>query len=120
MPSLLAIVSHTPAAVWAVLAVLVLLGLRQTRTQRMSAARVWIVPAVVGAASLASARLKFATTADPENRLPIARSTVCASLAKRASAPVASASSGSTPRLAAGSGGNVASAAIVTFPSNRT
>jgi hypothetical protein len=60
MPSLLTILSHTPAAVWAVLAVLVLLGLRQTRTQRMSAARVWIVPAVVGAASLASALHGFA------------------------------------------------------------
>jgi len=60
MPSPLAILSHTPAAVWAVLAVLVLLGLRQTRTQRVSAARVGIVPALVGAASLASALHGFA------------------------------------------------------------
>ncbi len=60
MPSLLDIVSHTPAAVWAVLAVLVLLGLRQTRTQTMSAARVWIVPAVLGTLSLAGALRGFA------------------------------------------------------------
>ena len=53
--------SPTPrAAVWAVLAALVLLGLRQTRTQTMSAARVWLVPAVVGAASLAGALRGFA------------------------------------------------------------
>ena len=57
---LLDIVTHTPVAVWAVLAGLVLLGLRQTRTQRMSAARVWLVPLLVGAASLAGALHGFA------------------------------------------------------------
>ena len=60
MPSLIAIVTHTPAAVWIGLAALVLLGLRQTRTQPMSATRVWLVPAIVGAASLASALVAFA------------------------------------------------------------
>jgi hypothetical protein len=60
MTPLLAIVSHTPTAVWAVLAALVLLGLRQTRTRTMSATRVWIVPALVGAASLAGALRGFA------------------------------------------------------------
>ena len=60
MPSLLDIVTHTPVAVWAVLAVLVLVGLRQTRTQTMSAGRVWLVPLVVGAASLAGALRGFA------------------------------------------------------------
>jgi hypothetical protein len=60
MTALLAIVSHTPAAVWVVLAVLVSLGLRQTRTTTMSAARVWIVPALLGAASLAGALRGFA------------------------------------------------------------
>ena len=60
MASPLDILTHTPVAVWAVLAALVLLGLRQTRTQTMSAARVWIVPAVVGAASLAGALRGFA------------------------------------------------------------
>jgi hypothetical protein len=60
MPSLLDIVSHTPTAVWAVFAGLVLLGLRQLRTQTLSAARVWAVPAVVGAASLVGALRGFA------------------------------------------------------------
>ena len=60
MTPLLAIFAHTPTAVWAVLAVLVLAGLRQTRTQTMSAARVWIIPALVGAASLAGALRGFA------------------------------------------------------------
>ena len=60
MPSLLDIVTHTPAAVWAVLAVLVLLGLRQTRTQKMSAGRTWLVPLLVGGASLAGALRGFA------------------------------------------------------------
>ena len=60
MTALLAIVSHTPTAVWVVLAVLVSLGLRQTRTTTMSAARVWIVPALLGAASLAGALRGFA------------------------------------------------------------
>ena len=60
MTALLAIVSHTPTAVWVVLAVLVSAGLRQTRTQTMSATRVWLVPALVGAASLAGALRGFA------------------------------------------------------------
>lgn len=60
MPSLIDIVSHTPLAVWIALAVLVLMGLRQTRTQRMSAGRVWLVPLLVGAASLAGALHGFA------------------------------------------------------------
>jgi hypothetical protein len=60
MASPLDILTHTPTAVWAVLAGLVLVGLRQTRTQTLSATRVWIVPAVVGAASLAGALRGFA------------------------------------------------------------
>jgi hypothetical protein len=60
MASPLDVLAHTPTAVWAVLAALVLLGLRQTRTQTLSAARVWLVPAVVGAASLAGALRGFA------------------------------------------------------------
>ena len=60
MASPLDIVSHTPSAVWAVLAVLVLLGVRQMRTQTMSAARVWLVPLIVGAASLVGALRGFA------------------------------------------------------------
>ena len=60
MPSLLDIVTHTPPAVWAVLAVLILVGWRQTRTQTMSAGRVWLVPLVVGAASLLGALRGFA------------------------------------------------------------
>ena len=60
MTSPIDIVTHTPVAVWAGLAAMVLLGLRQTRTQAMSATRVWLVPALVGAASLASALVAFA------------------------------------------------------------
>jgi hypothetical protein len=60
MPSLLAIVTHTPPVVWGVLALLVLVGLRQTRTQTMSAGRVWLVPLVVGAASMVGALRGFA------------------------------------------------------------
>ncbi len=60
MNSLSEILTHTPTSVWAVFAVLVLLGLRQTRTQDMSATRVWIVPAVVGVASLVGALQGFA------------------------------------------------------------
>ncbi len=60
MNSLSDIFTHTPTSVWAVLAALVLLGLRQTRTQDMSARRVWLVPAVVGVASLAGALRGFA------------------------------------------------------------
>jgi hypothetical protein len=60
MASPLDILTHTPTAVWAVLAGLVLLGLRQTRAQTLSPARVWLVPVVVGAASLAGALRGFA------------------------------------------------------------
>ena len=60
MTALLAIVTHTPTWVWTVFAVLVLIGLRQTRTIDLSAKRVWIVPAVVGVASLAGALRGFA------------------------------------------------------------
>ncbi len=49
---ILTIVSHTPAWVWAVFAALVLLGLRQTRTQDMPAARVLVVPAILVPLSL--------------------------------------------------------------------
>lgn len=59
MTSLADIVTHTPVAVWAGLAAMVLVGWRQTRTQAMSATRVWLVPAIVGAASLASALVAF-------------------------------------------------------------
>ena len=55
MPSLLDILTHTPPVVWGALALLVLFGVRQMRTQTMSAGRVWLVPVVVGAASRAGA-----------------------------------------------------------------
>jgi len=60
MNALIAIVDHTPAAVWAVLAVLVLVGVRQMRTQTLSSGRLWLVPLVAGAASLAGALRGFA------------------------------------------------------------
>jgi hypothetical protein len=60
MTSPIDILTHTPAAVWASLAAVVLVGLRQTRTQTMAATRVWLVPIVVGAASLAGALHGFA------------------------------------------------------------
>ena len=60
MNTLLAIIDHTPTSVWAVLAVLVLVGLRQTRTQTLSGGRVWLVPLVAGAASLLGALHGFA------------------------------------------------------------
>ena len=60
MPSLLDIVTNTPTPVWIALAALVLIGLRQTRTQDMSATRVWVMPLLVGAASLAGALRGFA------------------------------------------------------------
>ena len=59
-PSLIAIVSHTPTWVWALFAGLVLLGLRQTRTQDVTPARVWLLPAILGAASFAGAVHGFA------------------------------------------------------------
>ena len=60
MASPLDILTHTPIAVWAVLAALVALGVRQMRTQTMSAGRVWLVPLIVGAASLVGALRGFA------------------------------------------------------------
>ncbi len=45
---LLDIVTHTPLPVWAGFGLLVFLGLLQTRTRRVSAARLWIVPVVMG------------------------------------------------------------------------
>ena len=60
MPSLLDIVTHTPPVVWAVLAGLVLAGLRQFKTQTLSVQRVWLVPMIVGVASLAGALRGFA------------------------------------------------------------
>lgn len=60
MPSILDILAHTPLAVWIALAAIVMIGLRQTRTLKMSAGRVWLVPLVVGAASLAGALRGFA------------------------------------------------------------
>ncbi len=60
MPSLIDIVTHTPLPVWIALAALVLIGLRQTRTQNMSATRVWAVPLLVGTASLVGALHGFA------------------------------------------------------------
>ena len=60
MNTLIAILDHTPTAVWAVLAVLVLVGLRQTRTETLSSGRVWLVPLVAGVASLAGALRGFA------------------------------------------------------------
>jgi hypothetical protein len=59
MNTLIAIVGHTPTAVWAVLAALVLVGMRQMRTQTLTGGRVWLVPAVAGAASLAGALRGF-------------------------------------------------------------
>lgn len=59
MNTLITIVDNTPIAVWAVLAALVLVGLRQTRTQTLSGGRVWLVPLVAGAASLAGALRGF-------------------------------------------------------------
>jgi hypothetical protein len=59
MNTLIAILEHTPTAVWAVLAVLVLVGLRQTRTQTLSGGRVWLVPLIAGVASLAGALRGF-------------------------------------------------------------
>ena len=59
MNTLIAIIDNTPTAVWAVLAVLVLVGLRQMRTQTLSSGRVWLVPLVAGVASLAGALRGF-------------------------------------------------------------
>ena len=60
MPSILDILSHTPLAVWIAFGVIVLVGGRQMRTQRIAAGRVWLVPLLVAAVSLASALRAFA------------------------------------------------------------
>ena len=59
MPSPLDIVTHTPAAVWVALSILVAIGVRQLRTHTVVAAKVWIVPLIVGVASLLGALRGF-------------------------------------------------------------
>ncbi|MBW8758532.1 MAG: hypothetical protein JF586_13050 [Burkholderiales bacterium] len=59
MNTLIAILGNTPLVVWAALALLVGIGLRQTRTQTLSAGRLWLVPLLAGAASLAGALRGF-------------------------------------------------------------
>ncbi len=48
---LLDIVTHTPLWVWGGLALLVVLGLKQTRTRDVGALRMWLVPAIMGSYS---------------------------------------------------------------------
>jgi len=55
----LAILSHTPGYVWAILAALVVLGSVQLRTQRMSRARLSIAPVAMAGLSLWSATAAF-------------------------------------------------------------
>lgn len=47
-----AVVSHTPSWVWALLAALVAFGARQTRDQRLSERRLWTLPLAFSALSL--------------------------------------------------------------------
>lgn len=49
---ILAIVTHTPLWVWGLLATLVALGLRQTREQTLTGARLWTLPLVLSTLSL--------------------------------------------------------------------
>jgi uncharacterized integral membrane protein len=56
---IVAILSHTPGYVWAILAALVLLGSLQLRRQRMSRMRLLIAPVAMGALSLWSATTAF-------------------------------------------------------------
>jgi len=56
---IVAILSHTPGYVWAILAALVLVGSLQLRRQRMSRARLLIAPLAMGALSLWSATAAF-------------------------------------------------------------
>jgi hypothetical protein len=56
---IVAILSHTPGYVWAILAALVVLGSVQLRRQRMSRTRLLIAPVTMGALSLWSATAAF-------------------------------------------------------------
>ncbi len=58
--TLFAIASHTPVGVWIGLAVLVGLGLRQTRARDVSPQGVWVAPIAIGAFSLWGAHTAFA------------------------------------------------------------
>jgi hypothetical protein len=58
---IVAILSHTPGYVWAILAALVLLGSLQLRRQRMSRMRLLIAPVAMGALSLWSVTTAFGT-----------------------------------------------------------
>lgn len=60
MNFLLDILRHTPLAVWIALGVIVAIGARQLRTQRIAAGRVWGVPLLVAVVSLGSALRAFA------------------------------------------------------------
>lgn len=55
MHALAALVDHTPLRVWAILAVLLSLGWRQTRPREMSRGRLVLLPVAMGAWSLWSA-----------------------------------------------------------------
>ena len=57
---LLAIATHTPLWVWAGLAALVYLGLKQTVARDVSAQRLWLVPIVMGAYSFYGSWTSFA------------------------------------------------------------
>ena len=59
---LVAIVAHTPLWVWGVLALIVSIGLNQTRTRDVAAARVIAVPAVLAVYSLWGASSAFAAS----------------------------------------------------------
>ena len=48
---LLDVLTHTPLWVWAGLAVLVFMGLKQTQTRDVAALRLWLVPIVMGSYS---------------------------------------------------------------------
>ena len=63
MPALpIAIVRHTPLWVWGLLFVLVRAGWRQTVVRDVTALRLLLLPAAIGALSLASAALAFGRT----------------------------------------------------------
>jgi hypothetical protein len=57
-----AILSHTPTYVWAILAALVVLGSLQLRRQRMSRTRLLVAPVAMGALSLWSVTAAFGAT----------------------------------------------------------
>ncbi|MBV9892117.1 MAG: hypothetical protein JO090_14680, partial [Rhizobacter sp.] len=56
---IVAILSHTPSYVWAILAALVVLGSLQLRAQRMSRGRLLVAPVAMGALSLWSVSTAF-------------------------------------------------------------